>query len=84
MMFVRASLVFVLVSLAAVFCTVEAAQGPKITNKVFFDIKQGDNSLGRGACCLFGTGYIPQRLIMTICLVTFGLYGGVRSRCSIW
>lgn len=48
-MFVRASFIFVLVSLAAIFCTVEAAKGPKITNKVFFDIKQGDNSLGRSA-----------------------------------
>jgi hypothetical protein len=51
MFFTKASLVFVVVTLAAVFCAqpVEAARGPKITSKVYFDIKHGDETLGRGA-----------------------------------
>jgi peptidyl-prolyl cis-trans isomerase B (cyclophilin B) len=50
-MLFKASLVFVFVTLAAVFCAqpVEAAKGPKITNKLYFDIKQGDKDLGRSA-----------------------------------
>ena len=48
-MLFRASLVLAVVSFAALFCAqpVEAARGPKITNKVYFDIKHGDESLGR-------------------------------------
>jgi hypothetical protein len=51
MFFAKASLIFVIVTLAAVFCaqSVEAARGPKITNKVYFDIKHGDKDLGRSA-----------------------------------
>ena len=51
MFFAKASLIFVVVSLAAVFCaqSVEAARGPRITSKVYFDIKHGDNDMGRGA-----------------------------------
>jgi hypothetical protein len=47
----RLSLAFVVVSVAAFFCaqSVDAAKGPRITNKVFFDIKHGDESLGRSA-----------------------------------
>ncbi|KAJ2003383.1 Peptidyl-prolyl cis-trans isomerase B [Coemansia thaxteri] len=33
---------------------VEAARGPVITNKVFFDIKQGDKDMGRVVIGLFG------------------------------
>ncbi|KAJ2226810.1 Peptidyl-prolyl cis-trans isomerase B [Coemansia sp. RSA 1722] len=33
---------------------VEAARGPVVTNKVFFDIKQGDKDLGRIVIGLFG------------------------------
>lgn len=49
-MFRRLSLAFVAVTLAALLCTqsTEAAKGPKITNKVYFDIKHGDKDLGRG------------------------------------
>lgn len=49
-MFGRISLCFIVVSLAAFFCTqsVEAAKGPKITQQVYFDIKHGDKDLGRG------------------------------------
>lgn len=53
-MLFRASLVLAVVSVAALFCAqpVEAARGPKITNKVYFDIKHGDESLGRSTFCL--------------------------------
>ena len=49
-MFGRISLAFILVSLAAFFCaqSVDAAKGPKVTHKVYFDIKHGDEELGRG------------------------------------
>jgi peptidyl-prolyl cis-trans isomerase B (cyclophilin B) len=45
----RLSLAFLIVTLAALFCTqsVDAAKGPKITHKVYFDIKHGDEKLGR-------------------------------------
>jgi hypothetical protein len=48
-MFARLSLAFVVVSIAAFFCaqSVEAAKGPKITHRVYFDIKHGDKDLGR-------------------------------------
>jgi hypothetical protein len=38
-----------LVSTVAFHCaqSVEAAKGPKITHKVYFDIKHGDENLGR-------------------------------------
>jgi len=51
MFFAKASLIFVVVTLAAVFCaqSVEAARGPKITSKVYFDIKHGDQDMGRSA-----------------------------------
>lgn len=48
-MFGRVSIAFIVVSIAAFFCaqSVEAAKGPKVTHKVYFDIQQGDESLGR-------------------------------------
>lgn len=51
MFFAKASLVFVVVTLAAVFCAqpVDAARGPKITSKVYFEIQHGDQAMGRSA-----------------------------------
>lgn len=51
-MFGRISIAFIVVSVAALFCaqSAEAAKGPKITNKVYFDIQHGDEYLGRGTC----------------------------------
>ena len=45
------SLSFVTVLLALFFyaSSVEAARGPVITHKVYFDINHGDKPLGRGA-----------------------------------
>jgi len=61
MFFAKASLIFVVVTLAAVFCaqSVEAARGPKITSKVYFDIKHGDKDMGRIVLGLFG-GTVPK------------------------
>ncbi|KAI3604654.1 peptidylprolyl isomerase b [Moniliophthora roreri] len=55
-MFRRISSVFLIVTLAAFFVAqpAEAAEGPKITNTIFFDIKQGDKDLGRITLGLFG------------------------------
>ncbi|KAJ7268771.1 peptidylprolyl isomerase B [Mycena haematopus] len=60
-MFARLSIAFVLVSVAAFFCALpaEAAKGPKITHKVFFDIKHGDKDLGRITMGLYG-GTVPK------------------------
>ncbi|KAH6914360.1 peptidylprolyl isomerase B [Coprinopsis sp. MPI-PUGE-AT-0042] len=58
-MFGRLSFAVVFVALCALFCTVEASKGPKITNKVFFDIKHGEKDLGRVVIGLFG-GTVPK------------------------
>lgn len=49
MLFGRLTFGVALVTIAAFFCaqSVEAAKGPKITHKVYFDIKHGDNDMGR-------------------------------------
>ena len=48
-MFGRLSVVFVFVSVITFFCaqSVEAVKGPKITHKIYFDIKHGEKELGR-------------------------------------
>lgn len=52
-LFVSAALLLGL-SLLFVAQPVEAAKGPKITHKVYFDITQGDESLGRVVMGLYG------------------------------
>jgi peptidyl-prolyl cis-trans isomerase B (cyclophilin B) len=54
MIFAKASLIFAVVSFAAFFCaqSAEAARGPKITNKIYFDIQHGDQPMGRSAFIL--------------------------------
>lgn len=49
-MYGRAIFAFLLVTFCAFFCaqSVEAAKGPKITHKVYFDISHGDKPMGRG------------------------------------
>ncbi|KAG7098734.1 Peptidyl-prolyl cis-trans isomerase B [Marasmius oreades] len=60
-MFRRISLVFLVVTLASFFIAqpVDAAKGPKITNKLYFDIKHGDKDLGRITLGLYG-GTVPK------------------------
>ncbi|KAJ4483245.1 peptidylprolyl isomerase B [Lentinula aciculospora] len=61
MYFRRLSLIFLVVSFASLFCVqdVEAAKGPRITHKVFFDIQHGDKFMGRIVIGLFG-GTVPK------------------------
>ncbi|EMD37338.1 hypothetical protein CERSUDRAFT_83116 [Gelatoporia subvermispora B] len=59
--FARLTYGFVLVAVAAFFCaqSVEATKGPKITHKVYFDMKHGDKDLGRIVLGLYG-GTVPK------------------------
>jgi hypothetical protein len=48
-MFCRISVAFVFAALAAICAQVaHAANGPKITNKIYFDIEHGGKPVGRG------------------------------------
>ena len=49
-MYSKLFLSFLVITLAALFSaqTADAAKGPKITHKVYFDIKHGDEDMGRG------------------------------------
>ncbi|KAF6763070.1 peptidylprolyl isomerase B [Ephemerocybe angulata] len=60
-MFGRISVAFIAVTLASLFFaqSAEAAKGPKITNKVYFDIEHGGEKLGRVVIGLFG-GTVPK------------------------
>lgn len=87
-MFGRISLAFIIVSIAAFFCaqSVDAAKGPKITHKVYFDIKHGDKELGRGERRV-GISNIEKLKYVFLLQVVMGLYGGVCCsfcfRCGI-
>ncbi|KAI1794091.1 cyclophilin-like domain-containing protein [Ganoderma leucocontextum] len=61
MIFSRLTLGFLLVTVVAFFCaqSVEAAKGPRISHKVYFDIKHGDKDLGRVVLGLYG-GTVPK------------------------
>ena len=72
-MFGRISAVFVLVTVVAFFCaqSVEAAKGPRITHKVYFDIKHGEENLGRGK----SLGGTPQRLRVAHLYMNYSRHG---------
>ena len=55
MFFSRLTFGFLLVTVAAFFCaqSVEAAKGPRVTHKVYFDMKHGDKDMGRSQCTQF-------------------------------
>lgn len=65
-----------LITVLAGLCTVDAAKGPKITHKVYFDIKQGDNNLGRSEFIRGRLRYLDTNVFVK---VTIGLFGGVCS-----
>lgn len=46
------SLLFVALAAFVSIQGVEAAKGPKVTSKVYFDIEHGGKPLGRGTWCL--------------------------------
>ena len=73
-MSIRLFTVFLVLSFAAFFCTqsAEAVRGPKITNKVYFDIKHGDKDLGRGTFHCSDPGIV----CLTSCC---SCYGSLRS-----
>ncbi len=55
---IQRALISLMVILTATFLfmgqTAQAAKGPKITHKVYFDIQHGDESLGRIVIGLYG------------------------------
>jgi len=52
--FARGAIALFLCAIFAVTLVVADPKGPKITNKVYFDIKHGDNELGRIVMGLYG------------------------------
>lgn len=61
-MFGRLSIALVVVAVCALFVEASSGKGPKITHKVYFDIKQGDQDLGRSmysSCSVQSVRLIP-------------------------
>jgi len=74
-MFGRLSIAFIVVSLTALLCaqSADAAKGPRVTHKVFFDIKHGDESMGRS------TYMLEPHLISNKCAYrSCSRYGSIR------
>lgn len=75
MLFDMANLQKIVVSLvviltAALFFfgqTAEAAKGPKITHKVYFDIKHGDEDMGRVVFGLYGKTVPKVGILLCAC-----------------
>ena len=76
-MLLRASFALLVVTFAALFCahSAEAARGPKVTNKVYFDIKHGDKDLGRSTYPPISRWHVTEAVVQK---VVVGLFGGVR------
>lgn len=74
------SLLFMGLAIFASIHGVEAAKGPRVTSKVYFDIEHGGKPLGRGTCHPFTS---PSNFWLiysvTLRLVVIGLFGGVRT-----
>lgn len=57
--FIASALLILAITFAFLSQPAEAAKGPKITSKVFFDISHGDEPLGRIVMGLYG-GTVPK------------------------
>jgi peptidyl-prolyl cis-trans isomerase B (cyclophilin B) len=54
MFFKSSTIASAIIGFGLLFSPVLAAEEPKVTHKVFFDIKEGDNEVGRITIGLFG------------------------------
>jgi len=73
---------FAVVLFAAIWTVTAEGKGPLITNKVYFDIKQGDKNLGRSTSPALLHTTKPWHS-HSLYLVVIGLYGkvGFSLRC---
>ena len=80
-MFAKISFAFVFVTLASLFFVAEAAKGPKITNKVYFDIKHGDKELGRSTYFASYSGFMSNVQLCLMLPLTMNSYHRVVRWC---